>query len=81
LNPYRLLHTPLKRARLPFRHPDTGAISKVYLRIKAEFLSNLRAEQSPFEKSGGLSGFSYNGMNRLVPKTVNLLESRLLLKA
>jgi hypothetical protein len=23
LNPHRLLHTPLKRARLPFRHPDT----------------------------------------------------------
>ena len=30
LNPYRFLHTPLKRARLPFRHSDINSFYSVF---------------------------------------------------
>ena len=58
LNPYRFLHTPLKRARLPFRHSDTNGIiqfSKLF--ILSSWRSN-RFRFCPLHQKQHLVAFS-----------------------
>ncbi len=58
LNPYRFLHTPLKRARLPFRHSDTNGIiqfSKLF--ILSSWRSN-RFRFCPLHRKQHLVAFS-----------------------